>query len=60
MHDLVKLAADLRRRKREWAQIARTAQISRPWIYRFCDGKIKNPGVHTLERVEAALRMPER
>ncbi len=42
-------------RRSEWGELAVLADVSYSWVLKFVDGKIPNPGIRTLEKLQAAL-----
>jgi predicted transcriptional regulator len=46
----------LQSRKGDWAEIARANDVSYSWITKLAQGKIPNPGVLTIERLNSYLR----
>lgn len=55
-HDLDnQLRSELDRRRGDWPQISRAADVSHSWISQFVRGKIPNPGYATLRRLSVAL-----
>lgn len=47
-------------RRGEWPEIARQACVSHSWLSQFARGLIPNPGIRTLERLDAALPRAKR
>lgn len=47
----VRLAA----KKGDWSGIALRAGVSHSWMSKFVNGHIHNPGIRTLEKLDAAL-----
>lgn len=42
-------------RRREWPELARLADVSYSWITTFVRDDIPNPGIRTLEKLQAAM-----
>lgn len=43
-------------RKGDWLEIAKRAGVSHSWMSKFMNGHIPNPGIRTLEKLNAALK----
>lgn len=41
--------------KGDWVEIALLAGVSHSWMSKFMNGRIHNPGIRTLEKLDAAL-----
>lgn len=50
------IRARLAARKGGWLEIAERAGVSHSWMSKFMNGHIKNPGIRTLEKLDAALK----
>lgn len=55
----IKLDEAIRKRlaasKGDWTGIALRAGVSHSWMSKFMNGRIHNPGIRTLEKLDAAL-----
>lgn len=55
----IKLDEAIRKRlaasKGDWSGIALRAGVSHSWMSKFMNGHIHNPGIRTLEKLDAAL-----
>lgn len=51
-----KIRQSLEARRSEWSELAASAGLSYAWINIFMRGKIPNPGIRTLERLDEAMR----
>ena len=51
----IEVRAALERKRGEWQQIAKAADVSHSWISQFVRQKIPNPGYATLRRLHAEL-----
>lgn len=56
MDTLENIIKALQSRKGDWGVIARQAEVSYSWLTKFANHKIPNPGVNTIERLDAILR----
>ena len=45
----------LEARRGEWPDIAKQAGVSHSWLSQFMRGLIPNPGIRTLEKLDAVL-----
>ena len=45
----------LEERRGNWADIAKSAEVSHSWLSKFVRGKIPNPGYATLKRLHETL-----
>lgn len=45
----------LEARRGDWAEISQRSGVSHSWLSKFVNHKIPNPGLRTLEKLEAAL-----
>lgn len=50
-----KVRRSLQTRRPEWGELAKLADVSYSWVLKFVGGKIPNPGIRTLEKLQAAL-----
>ena len=50
----------LEARRGEWPDIVKQTGVSHSWLSKFARGLIPNPGIRTLEKLDAALPKPRR
>lgn len=49
----------LEARRGDWAEISRCSGVSHSWLSKFVNHHIPNPGLRTLEKLEAVLSEAE-
>jgi len=45
----------LEERRGDWAEISRRSGVSHSWLSKFVNHRIPNPGLRTLEKLQAVL-----
>lgn len=53
--DLTPIKQELVARRGNWAPILSHTGLSMSWLSKFANGRITNPGVVTIEKLQAAL-----
>ena len=43
--------AGLQERKGQWPQLARAAEVDYSWLTKLAQGRIRDPGVHKIQRL---------